>query len=159
MKIYLVRHGKASKDPTIPTDAERPLVERGREDTAKIGQWMAHAGIEVHEIRHSGLVRAAQTAEILGTYLQPAGGIKAVKGLHFMDSPEILARELHLEPAPVMFVGHNPFMEHLAGLLLTGSAGRTPVYFTTACTACLESFEGDWTVRWVLNREIIRGLP
>lgn len=157
MRIYLVRHGKASKDPQYARDADRPLTERGQADVALIAAQMARAGVVVHEIRHSGLLRAQQTAEIMGQHLKPAGGVKAVAGLLFDDSPADLAREMHLEPEPVMFVGHNPFMETLAALLLTGSAGHTPVWFSTSCTACLEYVEGGWSVRWVLDRNIAGG--
>lgn len=156
MRIYLVRHGKASKDPQYAHDGDRPLTERGRADVTLIAAQMARAGVAVHEIRHSGLVRAQQTAEIFAEHLHPPGGVRAIAGLHYGDSPATLARELHLEPEPVMFVGHNPFMEELAGLLLTGSAGRTPVWFSTSCTACLE-FTGGWSLRWVLDRNIVGG--
>ncbi len=157
MRIYLVRHGKASKDPQYTQDADRPLTERGRADVALIARRMVSAGVEVYEIRHSGLVRARQTAEIFGEFLKPQGGVKAVAGLLYDDSPQALARELHLEPQPVMFVGHNPFMEELTALLLTGSAGHTPIWFSTSCTACLDYVDGRWSARWVLDRNIVGG--
>lgn len=157
MRIYLVRHGKASKDAQYSRDADRPLTARGQADVALIAGQMARAGVVVHEIRHSGLVRARQTADIMGAHLKPPGGIKAIAGLLYDDDPADLARELHLEPEPVMFVGHNPFMEMLAGLLLTGSAGHAPVWFSTSCTACLDYVEGSWSVRWVLDRNIAGG--
>ena len=50
MLVYLVRHGKASKDSSIPTDAERPLTKRGRSDTEAIAKFMAEAGVQVHQI-------------------------------------------------------------------------------------------------------------
>ncbi|NDJ75131.1 MAG: phosphohistidine phosphatase SixA [Chloroflexi bacterium] len=157
MRIYLVRHGKASKDPSIPTDAERPLTKRGRADVEAVARQIAQSGVDIHQIRHSGLVRAAQTADILGDHLQPPGGVIAVKGLHYADPVERLAHELHMEPYPVMFVGHNPFMENLVSLLLTRKTGLTPVWFTTSCTVCMEFIEGEWSIRWVLNREIMPG--
>lgn len=157
MRIYLVRHGKASKDPAYVTDAERPLTDRGRQDVILIASQLVRAGVEVHEIRHSGLVRARQTAEIFGEHLMPAAGVKAVAGLHYVDPPEALASELRLEPEPVMFVGHNPFMENVVSLLLTGSPDRTPVWFSTSCTVCLEYSGRMWTVRWVLDRNIVGG--
>ena len=155
MRIYLVRHSKAAKDPIYATDAERPLTDRGREDAHLIAAQMARAGVEVHEIRHSGLLRAQQTAEIFAEHLKPPEGVNAVAGLLFDDPVDMFARELRLEPEPVMFVGHNPFMEELVGLLLTGSEGSMPVRFSTSCTACLEHTEIGWAVRWVLDRQIV----
>jgi phosphohistidine phosphatase len=157
MQVYLVRHGKASKDPTIPTDAERPLTHRGRADADAIARFMANAGVQVHQIRHSGLVRARETAEIFGQHLNPPGGVIPVHGLHYADPVDELAKELVLEPQPVMLVGHNPFMERLAAAMLRMDGGQTPVWFATASTACLDYIEGAWSVKWVLHRELFGG--
>jgi len=157
MRVYLVRHGKASKDPTIPTDAERPLTDRGRADVLGIAQIMAAAGVQIHQIRHSGLVRARQTADIFGEHLNPPGGVLPVNGLHYADPVEELARELRLETEPVMLVGHNPFMERLAAALLMFNTGHTPVWFATSSTACLDYLEGEWSIKWVLHRELVKG--
>ncbi len=154
MRVYLVRHGKASKDPQHKTDAERPLTERGRADVAAMAKFLRKATVEVAQIRHSGLVRAAQTAEILGQQLKPPGGVIAVRGLHYADPVDELARELHYEAEPVMLVGHNPFMEYLAAAMLATNLGRTPVWFATSTIACLDYIDGEWTVKWVLHREL-----
>lgn len=155
-RVYLVRHGKAAKEG-YATDAARPLTKRGQQDAARLADLMAGAGVHVHQIRHSGLVRAQQTAEIFGERLKPPGGVIAVVGLTYEDPVEPLAQALHLEPEPVMLVGHNPFMEDLAGLMLTGGPGRTPVWFATATVACLSYAAGAWSVRWALSRELVKG--
>ena len=153
MRIYLVRHGKAAKTG-YPNDADRPLTARGQEDVQNVAAQLARAGVEIYQIRHSGLVRAQQTAEILGKALNPPGGVISVAGLTYADPVEPLATELHFEPEPVMFVGHNPFMEQLVGLLLTGDRGKTPVWFATSTTVCLNHIDHAWSVRWVLDRKI-----
>jgi phosphohistidine phosphatase len=155
MQIYLVRHAKASKDPQYAIDAERPLTGRGQDDIARIAAQLAAAGVEVHQIRHSGLLRARQTAEILGEHLTPPDGVIPVAGLHYADPVETLADELHLELNPVMLVGHNPFMERLASRMLTGSVARTPIWFSTSSTVYLEYIEGMWSVRWALSPKVV----
>jgi len=155
MRVYLVRHGKASKNPKYHTDADRPLTRRGQADSQAIASIMAQAGVEVHQIRHSGLVRARQTAEIFGERLHPPGGVIAVRGLHYADPVGQLAHELHLETEPVMLVGHNPFMEHLAAAMLMCNTGCTPLWFATSSVACLDYVEGFWAVKWMLHRELI----
>ncbi len=157
MRVYLVRHGKASRDPSIPTDAERPLTGRGKSDAEQLARWVAASGAEVQQIRHSGLLRARQTADIFGQHLHPAGGVIAVEGLTYEDPVEPLAASLALETDSVIFVGHNPFMEQLTGLLLTGDASRTPVSFGTSSTVCLERIEGQWVLKWALHRELVGG--
>lgn len=154
MRVYLVRHGKASKDPQHKTDAERPLAERGDADVKNMAKILVKANVEVHQIRHSGLVRAAQTAEILGNKLKPPGGVIAVRGLHYADPVEPLARELRLETEPVMLVGHNPFMENLVSALLVTNMGRTPVWFATSTICCMDYINGEWSIKWVLHREL-----
>jgi phosphohistidine phosphatase len=154
MRVFLVRHGKASKAPQHRTDAERPLTERGRADVEALATFMSKADVEVHQIRHSGLVRAAQTAEILGQRLKPSGGVIAVRGLHYADPVDELARELRYETEPVMLVGHNPFMEELTAALLGINVGRTPVRFATSSTCCLDYASGEWTVKWALHRTL-----
>lgn len=155
MRVYLVRHGKAVKTG-FTTDAERELTGTGRREVQRIAEMMAEAGVEVAQIRHSGLVRAAQTADILGEVLRPPNGVIAVRGLHYNDPITPLVRELHLEHEPLMLVGHNPFMEHLAGALLTRNTGSAPLWFTTATTACLDYSEGVWYLRWMLSRDFLK---
>jgi phosphohistidine phosphatase len=154
-RVYLVRHGKAAKEG-YARDEDRPLTKRGQRDSVRIAELIAAAGAPVQQIRHSGLVRARQTAEIFGERLSPPGGVIAVAGLTYVDPVEPLARELHLEPEPVMLVGHNPFMEELVSLMLTGSTGRMPVWFATSTVACLAYTGGAWSLRWVLSRELVK---
>lgn len=158
MRVYIVRHGKASREPQYADDAERPLLERGRSDVEKIAKHLAEAGIDVHQIRHSGLLRAQQTAEIFGAHLNPPGGVIAVKGLRYTDPVDVLARELEHESEPVMLVGHNPFMENLVAMLLGISVERTPVWFGTSSTVSMEylPMSSEWTLRWALHRELYR---
>ena len=154
MRVYLVRHGKASKDPQYIRDADRPLTGRGRYDVTAIAEHLAGAGVTVNQIRHSGLLRAQQTADILGEHLDPPNGVIAVSGLHFGDPVAELARELAYESEPVMLVGHNPFMEALAAALLAIDVDRTPVWFATSSTACLDYTGGEWSIKWALHREL-----
>ncbi len=155
MRVYLVRHGKASKDPQYIHDEDRPLTPRGRADMAGLAEIMVHGGIQVQQIRHSGLLRAQETAAILGGHLNPPGGVVAVTGLLFDDPVSHLPRELAIETEPVMLVGHNPFMERLAGALLSTEPLRTPLRFATSSAACFELVDGQWSLRWALHRELL----
>lgn len=61
-RLYLVRHGEAKpKDE----DPERGLTDVGRADVSGMAAWAAAADIQVDEIRHSGKLRAQQTASAL----------------------------------------------------------------------------------------------
>jgi phosphohistidine phosphatase len=78
----------------------------------------------VAEIRHSGLVRARETAEILGRVLTPARGIRATTGLAPADDPDVAAAELGLVAAPLMLVGHLPHLARLTTALVGGKLER-----------------------------------
>ncbi|MDC9720439.1 MAG: phosphohistidine phosphatase SixA [Gammaproteobacteria bacterium] len=63
MKLLLMRHGEASLN--APTDAQRPLTQRGRACVLKQGQ---NTNIPWHEFTHlfaSPYIRAQQTASLL----------------------------------------------------------------------------------------------
>lgn len=54
-----------------------------------------------------------------------------------------------------MLVGHLPFMDRLAGLLVTGDPNNSAVRFRTAGIVCLEGAGGDWAVKWVVTPELV----
>ena len=57
--VYLVQHGQAEpKDK----DPERPLTAEGRQTVERVAAWAVRAGIEMGQVRHSGKLRAEQTA-------------------------------------------------------------------------------------------------
>jgi phosphohistidine phosphatase len=150
LEVYLVQHAEAmSKDK----DPERPLTGAGREAAADVAVVAGKLGLDVQQIRHSGKTRARQTAEILAGALTPPGGVAAVNGLDPLDDVRPVADELADHTQPVMLVGHLPFMERLAGLMLTGDAGQPVVRFTKAAIVCL-SRDKEWQVSWILTPEI-----
>jgi phosphohistidine phosphatase len=121
MKLYLVQHGEAvskAKDP------ERPLTPQGRQDVARVAAFARRAGVEIHQVWHSGKRRAEETAGILAQQLEPVGGMVAREGLGPNDHVEPVAELMKRETRSLMLVGHLPFMERLAGLLVGGDAER-----------------------------------
>jgi phosphohistidine phosphatase len=74
--------------------------------------------VEVAEIRHSGLVRARETAEILERELAPPDGVHETTGLLPEDDPAVAAAELELAGRPLMLVGHLPHLARLGAALL-----------------------------------------
>jgi len=154
MRLYLVQHGDAvpkSEDP------ERPLSEQGRGDVARVAAFAQRAGIEVHQIRHSGKRRAEETAAILAEYLGPADGVVALPGLAPQDDVGRVAELLSRETRPLMFVGHRPFMDRLAGLLVAGAKGRVVVQFQKGGIVCLERDPQSrvWSVLWAVTPDLI----
>jgi phosphohistidine phosphatase len=116
---YLVRHGTAAAGPD---DWARPLTPAGRAEVLATAKALAARGVAVAEIRHSGLARARETAEILGGTLAPPHGVHAATGLAPEDDPDVAAAELELVAEPVMLVGHLPHLARLTAALVKGAA-------------------------------------
>jgi len=148
MNIYLVQHAEAKSKEEDP---QRSLMDSGHRDIQSVATFAARLGVQVHQIRHSGKTRARQTAEILGTALSPPGGVIAVSGLDPLDGVQPIASELAATEQPLMLVGHLPFMERLAGQLLSGDAGCAVVKFTKAGIVNLARSESGWQVVWVIT--------
>jgi phosphohistidine phosphatase len=148
MFISLVRHGEALPDPD---DASRPLSPRGRAEVERVARLAADLGLRPAEIRHSGRVRAGQTADILAASLAPARGTRAVPGLGPEDDPELAAIECVQAREPLMLVGHMPYLGRLAGRLVLGDPRRQLIRFGTGTIATLARGEGGFLVECVIR--------
>ena len=149
MIIYLVRHGSAEAGAD---DAARRLSPRGREEVEAVARWVAAARIEVAEIRHSGLARARESAEILAARLAPPRGVREVGGLRPNDDPRPVRTELAAARDPVMLVGHLPQLARLASLLLAGDPTAVPIRFAPGAVACLAREDDDgWALDWLVT--------
>lgn len=153
MPLYLVQHGKC-----LPreVDPEQPLSPEGRGDVRRIAEVAGGYGVAVSRILHSGKTRARETAEILAEVLRPENGLSAASGLNPLDDPADWAAAADPE-ARVMLVGHLPFMEKLAALLVAGSAGRPIFRFQNGGIVCLDIYPGtarDWVITWALMPKV-----
>jgi len=156
MKLYLVQHGEA--EPKARSEGEdRALTRHGRRDVARVAAFVERAGIEVTQIRHSDKRRAQETAAILAEQLSPAGGTSLLPGLGPEDDPRRTAELINRESRPLMLVGHRPFMERLAGLLVAGSPDRLVVCFEPGGIVCLEQEAKTraWSIAWAVTPELL----
>jgi len=152
MELYLVQHGEAKSKAE---DSQRPLTERGRDEVQRVAAFAAKAGLKVSQVRNSGKRRAEETASILAEHLSPSEGVLAIPGLAPMDDIRPIAQALQKETAPLMLVGHLPFMDRLAGLLVTGDPDCSVVRFCMGGIVCLEGAGDDWAVKWMLTPELV----
>lgn len=151
MAVYLVRHGEAASEAEDPA---RPLTARGREAVERVARHAAGCRLPVTAIRHSGLLRARQTAEIFGAYLRPPGGVEAVAGLRPNDDPEAAAALCEGSPEGLMLVGHLPHLGRLAARLVLGRGGRELLRLEPAAVAVLERGETGWVVAGLWGPEV-----
>ncbi len=158
MKLYLIQHGQAKSKAEDP---QRPLTERGREDVARVAAFAASAGLQVGHIRHSGKRRAEETAFILAEHLSPVEGVVSIPGLAPRDDVRPMAESLSpprlggMKGRAVMLVGHLPFLDRLASLLVTGDAERSIVRFQMGGIVCLMREGDNWTVGWMVTPDLL----
>ncbi len=134
MRLYIVRHAKAADLPLATgccgthrsccspavTDFDRPLTTRGRIQAQFLARWVVTAERKPRLILASAAVRAQETA----AYLRDAAGcdLRTV-GQLAIDRPVSDALELIQAFANIkdlMFVGHNPQLGELLGVLASG---------------------------------------
>jgi len=153
MKVYLVRHGQAVSSEVDP---QKPLSEQGLADVRKVASFIKHLEISVEHIRHSGKLRAAQTAEILAGSISVEKDCSAHEGLGPNDDVTIMAEELEAYNADLMIVGHLPFLAYLASLLAAGRQTADVVSFDVGSIACLNrSDPGRWQLEWMITPKLL----
>lgn len=133
---------------------DRPLSELGRQHAQWTADLAAKLGVHVKEIRHSGKTRAKETAEIMAQALSPAQGVLAGSGLGPLDDVEPVAEEIDRASQALLLVGHLPFMERLAGWVLSGDARQPVIDFTNAGIVCLEKGDNRWQATWIITPDV-----
>ena len=152
MNLYLVQHGEAKPETEDP---ERPLTARGRDDIVRLGTLLARVGVSVAEIRHSGKRRAEETAHLLAAAVRPASGVVAASGLSPKDSVEPIAREATAGNEDIMLVGHLPFLERLASLLIAGSVDSSMMSLDAGALMELTQTENGWTATCLMQPKLL----
>ena len=129
MKLILFRHGLAvDREMSMEQKLEdglRPLTEKGREKTRKMAKHLREQMGEVQLLVSSPLVRAQQTADIIGKTL-PFERYSESTELVPDAPPQAFANWLKVH-APhsnsVIAVGHEPQLSVFACWLLAGYSG------------------------------------
>jgi phosphohistidine phosphatase len=154
MKLYLIQHGAAKPESE---DQERSLTSTGENEVARVAQAAKKMDIRPAKIYHSGKKRARQTAEIIGSVLQvPDQAIEAIEGLKANDDVSPWVEKIPKEKHDIMLVGHLPFHEKLASLLLCGDENARVVLFRYGGIVCLEQKgHNGWALRWILTPEMV----
>jgi len=154
MHAYLVQHGKAK---SAEEDPNRGLSDEGREEVARMGEFLHGLCITVSLVHHSGKARAEQTAHILANCIRTSAGPCHAEGLNPNDDPAEVANFLNIYTDDILVVGHLPHLERLTSLLLTGTPDRRPVQYRNAGVVCLEKERsGTWSVAWVIGPDLLR---
>jgi len=133
MLLLLIRHAHAGdRDPERwPDDRDRPLTDKGRKTQRRVSRLLGELDLVPTYVLTSPWLRAAQTAEVLVAELGLDRPPTQTENLARTPDPSRLEDDIG-EPgnkAIVALVGHSPWMEELASLLLTGSTTGLRVDF------------------------------
>jgi phosphohistidine phosphatase len=120
--LYLIRHAEALElgERGVTDDAQRPLSERGEEQSRAAAQAFPMRGITLDRLYASPLLRARQTAEILlRAWSRPELTLETCEELTPGTKPRKLSRFLlKQEGEQIGLVGHMPDLATFAGWLL-----------------------------------------
>lgn len=150
--VYLVRHGEARSKLEDP---QRGLSERGQHSVEQLASWLCRAGIVVDEIRHSGILRAEQTARILAGALPSAEPPQPDRGLDPDDDVRPAAESLARASRTIMLVGHLPFLDRLVSQLVLGSLEPSLVEFAPATLVRLVQDEEGWRIDCLVPADLL----
>jgi phosphohistidine phosphatase len=133
MLLFLIRHAHAGeRDPDRwPDDRDRPLTDKGRKIQRKMSRALGKLDLVPTMVLASPWVRAAETADILVRELGLASPAIPCEPLAASPDFSRLADDIG-EPgsgAIVALVGHSPWMEELASLLLADSPAGLRIDF------------------------------
>jgi len=158
MKLYFVRHASASA--IAASDASRELTNEGCEEARVAGKALVKLGAKPSHLFTSPLVRARQTAEILGKELDSA--VETLDELRNDTSSSRLFRAIKTagNEKEIVLVGHMPSVsDHVAYLIGAGSGAG--LAFGKGSVALIEANElraGGGELRWLVRQKQLREL-
>jgi phosphohistidine phosphatase len=118
MPLVLVRHAESA--PGSP-DQLRTLTDEGRAQARALGERLRGEGIRPDAVLSSPLLRALQTAELLG-FGEPEADERLAPGM----TAEMVRAIVAERGGTVVVVGHQPDCSRIAGALTDGVEPRFP---------------------------------
>jgi phosphohistidine phosphatase len=124
MRLYFLRHGAAvESEEWTGDDADRPLTADGRKALERETKMLARLDLEPEHIISSPLVRAKETADIVGERLDLRDRIVHDDRLADSFDSERLRDVLreYADAQCLMLVGHEPYFSRVIGDLTGGT--------------------------------------
>jgi phosphohistidine phosphatase len=153
--LYLMQHGEPTTEAENP---ERPLTDAGRAAVQRVSARARAADVRVGVCVHSGKLRAEETARLFAAQLSDPPEVVARAGLAPKDAVAPTAQWLRTmtEYDAIAVIGHLPFLDRLASLLVAGDEETQVVRFRMGGLVKLEpKDEGEgFAVAWALTPEL-----
>ena len=153
MHLYLVQHGEAKSKEEDP---DRGLTDKGVRDVEKVAIALKSLDLSMDSVWHSGKTRARQSAEIMHPSISSTCELIQRDGLSPNDPVEEIKQVIEAGGGDIMIVGHLPFLNKLASLLVTDDKNAEIIAFQNSGILCLECQEsGQWSVSWMVVPDIL----
>lgn len=156
IELHLLRHAHAG-DPMKwrGPDADRPLTEKGRLQSERLGLFLARAGFRPDAILSSPRVRALDTARLVAAPLGvPVTVVEELGGPLDLGVIEMILNGAGDPRRPVL-VGHDPDFSSLAAELV----GATELFLPKAAFARIDLTRpvgpGRGVLRWLLPPDLL----
>jgi phosphohistidine phosphatase len=156
-ELLLLRHAHAGDSSTwVGDDEVRPLTEKGRRQSERVGRLLAAADYAPDAVLTSPLTRARETAEIVADVL----GVRVHIEPRLGEPLDLATLDAILEDAgaprrPVL-VGHDPdFSELVSELVGAPVPMRKGTLARIDVERPLEPGSGD--LRWLVPPDLLRG--
>jgi phosphohistidine phosphatase len=156
-ELCLLRHAHAGDSTTWEqADELRPLTEKGRRQSERVGRLLATTGFAPDMLLTSPLVRARETAEIVGDVL----GVRVREEPRLGEPMDLATLDAVLDdagnPRRVLIVGHDPdFSEIVSELVGAPIAMRKGTLARIDVERPIEPGSGD--LRWLVPPDLLRG--
>jgi phosphohistidine phosphatase len=165
VKLVIIRHGPAGDrdewEAEGRDDRLRPLTPEGRKEMQRAAAGLAWLVPTIDVLATSPLVRAAESAEIVGSFY--SSKIMTLDSLAPDHKPDEVVRWLRdqLAAQTVALVGHEPHLSTLVGYLLTEE--RVSFIDLKKGGVCLLDLAdspkpGRGTLKWLLTPRVLRRL-
>jgi len=164
MLLLLIRHAQAGdRDPARwPDDSLRPLTDEGAKIQLEVAGALKRLKLEPELVLSSPWTRAMQTAEITARTLKLGHPVACPP---LAEAPDLDALQEHVgtrgPDSVVALVGHSPWMEELAALLLTGEDDGLELDYPKSGVMGIETERlaaGMGTLRWFWRAGQVRKL-
>ena len=163
MELYIIRHASAEMLSLKNdfTDAKRALTTQGREKMRQAARGIKKLGVSFDLIMTSPLVRAVETAQIIGKVLDTDGSAQVetdnlAPGASFEDLFTEIRTHLGIQSAAL--IGHQPDLGTLISRLVWGSSLSIPLKKGGVCcisiTETMPTFRGD--IIWLMTPKQLR---
>jgi len=150
MKVYLVQHGLSMPEEMDP---EKALSPGGNKQSRNMAEFLKEKDVRVDSIWHSPKKRAVQTAHIVAGILA-CPETQERNDLNPLDPVGNLPGEIKSLNKELMIVGHLPFLQKLASLLLSGVEDNQFISIRNSGVICLE-YTDSWKLLWTVVPELL----